>query len=129
MINFNKDSVWNLKPIDVSGVRNEVAGLLAPGEQILSAFKTVRDQVVFTSRRIISIDVQGLTGKRKSFASLPYSRIQFFTIQTPGFMELVSDSELYLMFANGFTATFEFKGSVDISAIGRMISECVFNEG
>jgi len=80
MINFNKDSVWNLKPIDITSVRGEVAGLLVPGEQILSAFKTVRDQVVFTSRRIISIDVQGVTGKRKSFASLPYSRIQFFTI-------------------------------------------------
>jgi len=42
-------------------------------------------------------------------------------------MELVPDSELTIMFSNGFNATFEFKGSVDISAIGRMISECVFS--
>ena len=75
--------------------------------------------LVFTNKRIISIDVQGLTGLKKSFAIMPYSKVQFFTIQTPGFAELVSDSELYLMFSNGFTAKFEFRGSVDIGALGR----------
>ena len=75
----------------------------------------------------ISIDVQGITGRRKSFTSLPYSKIQFFAIQTPGFAELVPDSELVIMFANGFTATYEFKGRVDISVIGRMISEYVLS--
>ena len=90
-----------------------------------SAFKTVRDQLVFTNKRIIAIDVQGITGRRKSFSSMPYSKVQFFSIQTPGFAELVPDSELFLMFSNGFTAKFEFKGNVDIGAIGRMISEYV----
>ena len=77
---------------------------------IVSAFQTVRDQLVFTNKRIIAIDVQGVTGKRKSFTTLPYSKVQFFTIQTPGFMELFSDTELLLMFSNGFTAKFEFRG-------------------
>ena len=62
---------------------------------------------------------------KKSFAIMPYSKVQFFTIQTPGFAELVSDSELYLMFSNGFTAKFEFRGSVDIGALGRTISTYV----
>ena len=44
---------------------------------------------------------------------------------SPGFAELVSDSELYLMFSNGFTAKFEFRGSVDIGALGRTISTYV----
>lgn len=124
-INFNRESVWNLKPINVNEVREEVNGLLLEDEQILSAFKTIRDQLVFTNKRIIAIDVQGLTGSRKSYASMPYSKVQFFSIQTPGFIELVPDSELFLMFTNGFTAKFEFKGNVDIGEIGRMISEYV----
>lgn len=124
-INFNGNSAWNLSPINVSDVRGEVNGLLLPGEEILAAFKTVRDQLIFTNKRIVAVDVQGLTGKRKSFASLPYSKVQFFSIQTPGFAELVPDSELFLMFSNGFTAKFEFKGNVDIGKIGRMISELV----
>ena len=124
-INFNKDSVFNLKPINVENVRNEVKGLLLVDESVVMAFQTVRDQLVFTNKRIISIDVQGITGKRKSFASMPYSKIEFFTIQTQGFLELFPDSELFIMFNNGFTAKFEFKGNVDIGVIGRTISEYV----
>ena len=124
-VNFNTNSVFNLKPIDVSAVRDEVNGLLIDGEQVEFAFQTVRDQLLFTNKRIISIDVQGITGKRKSFATMPYSKIQYFSIQTPGFMELIPDSELYVMFSNGFTAKFEFKGAVDIGKIGRMLSEYV----
>ena len=122
MINFNKNSAWNLTPIGLNSIHNDVAGLMIQGEQPVMAFKTIRDQLVFTNKRIISIDVQGITGKRRSFTSLPYSKIQFFAIQTPGFAELVPDSELFLRFANGFEATFEFRGNVDIGLIGRMIS-------
>ena len=80
MINFNKNSAWDLFPIPLDQVRGEVMGLLVNGEQPVMAFKTVRDQLVFTNKRIISIDVQGITGRRKSFTSLPYSKIQFFAI-------------------------------------------------
>lgn len=124
-VNFNTNSVFNLKPINADAVRSEVDGLLIAGEQIEFAFQTVRDQLVFTNKRIISIDVQGITGKRKSFATMPYSKIQYFSIQTPGFMELFPDSELFVMFTNGFTAKCEFKGAVDIGKIGRMLSEYV----
>lgn len=122
-INFNEDSVWNLRAIKPESVRADVNGLLIGGEVIVSAFQTVRDQLVFTNKRIIAIDVQGVTGKRKSFTTLPYSKVQFFTIQTPGFMELFSDTELLLMFSNGFTAKFEFRGCVDIGQISRVISQ------
>jgi len=124
-INFNTNSAWNLKPIPVDSVRSEVNGLLIAGEEIVQAFHTVRDQLVFTNKRIIAIDVQGITGKRKSYASMPYSKIQFFSIQTAGLLELIPDSELFIMFTNGFTAKFEFKGNVDIGQIGRMISQYV----
>ena len=124
-VNFNQDSVFNLKPISNDEVRGEVDGLLIADEKVEFAFKTIRDQLVFTNKRIISIDVQGITGKRKSFATMPYSKIQYFSIQTPGYMELFPDSELFVMFTNGFTAKFEFKGAVDIGKIGRMLSEYV----
>lgn len=123
MIDFNKDSCWNLKPIDVKSVRDDVNGLLVDGEEVCMAFQTIRDQLVFTNKRIITVEIQGMTGKKKAFTTLPYSRIQYFTIQTPGFMELFPDSELFLAFTNGFKARFEFKGQVDIGVVGRIISE------
>lgn len=127
MINFNKNSVWNLRPINVNEVRNELYGLLLNDEVILSAFKTIRDQLVFTNKRIVAIDVQGITGSKRSFSSLPYSKVQFFAIQTPSVMEMVKDSELYLEFSSGFSATFEFKGDVDLGQIGRMVSKYVIS--
>ena len=127
MINFNKNSVWNLRPINVNEVRNELYGLLLNDEVILSAFKTIRDQLVFTNKRIVAIDVQGITGSKRSFSSLPYSKVQFFAIQTPSVMEMVKDSELYLEFSSGFSATCEFKGDVDIGQIGRMVSKYVIS--
>ena len=126
-ISFNKNSVWNLKPIALEAVRNEVTGLMIQGENPVMAFQTVRDQLVFTNKRIISIDVQGVTGKRKSYGSMPYSKIQYFAIQTAGFLEIFPDSELFIMFNNGYTAEFEFKGNVDIGLIGRMISQFVLS--
>lgn len=125
MISFNKDSAWDLKPIPVSDVRGEVNGLLIDGEEIAAAFKSVRDQLIFTNKRVISVDVQGITGKRKSFSSMPYSKVQFFSVQTPGFAEIIPDSELVLTFSNGYVAKFEFKGGTDIGKIGRMISDYV----
>ena len=126
-ITFNKDSVFNLRPIELASVRNEIRGLMVEGEGPVAAFQTIRDQLVFTNKRIISIDVQGVTGMRKSFSSMPFSKVQFFSIQTQGFLELVPDSELLIMFSNGYTARFEFRGSVDIGAIGRMISAYVLD--
>ena len=46
MINFNEDSVWNLKPLDVSSVKTQVFGLLIEGEEIVAACRTTRDQPV-----------------------------------------------------------------------------------
>ncbi|MCR5624628.1 MAG: PH domain-containing protein [Lachnospiraceae bacterium] len=124
-INFNQESVFNLKPIETEDVREEVFGLLLDDEKIIYAFKTIRDQIIFTNKRIISVDVIGLTGLKKNFATLPYSKVQFFEIKTPGFMEIIPDAELSLTFTNGFTAKFEFKGNVDIGMIGRLLSEYV----
>ena len=53
---------------------------------------------------------------------MPYSKIQYFAVQTPGFAELIPDSELFLMFNNGMTATFDFKGDTDIGWISRLIA-------
>lgn len=125
--NFNNGSIWKLRPIPNSEVKDEIKELLIDEEEILYAFRTIRDQLVFTNKRIISVDVQGVTGKKKEFTTFPYSRIQFYSVQTPSLVELISDSELYIMFANGFEAKYEFKDSkVDIiTEIAKTISKYV----
>ena len=50
--------------------------------QVVSSYSSMRDYVVFTNKRVISVNVQGLTGKKKDFTSLPYSKVQAFSIET-----------------------------------------------
>lgn len=123
MIDFQNADFLKLRPVGANEYANIVTPLLVSGEQIVSAFQTVRDGVVFTNRRIITINVQGVTGKKKDFTSLPYSKVQAFSVETAGFFDL--DSELELWFSGLGKVRFEFSGNTDISAICRIISASV----
>lgn len=122
MIDFSKGGSFDLIKVPNSHLIGEVNKLFIDGETLLGVYQSVRDQIVFTNKRIISIDVKGVTGKQKEFYIMPYSKIQYFGIQTPGFFELIPDAELTLVFANGMEAVIEFKGASDILEIGRAIS-------
>ena len=128
MIDFSKNAVFNLKQIDNSEINKNVQPILIDGETIIGAYKTIRDQIVFTNKRIITIDVKGLTGKKQELFTLPYTSIQYFGIQTVGFFELIPDAELALFFNNGMKANFEFKGKCDILEIGKIIGTYVLNK-
>ena len=68
------------------GFTNEamVAPLFVTGEQFIGEYQAMRDFVVFTNKRVIAVNVQGLTGKKKDFTSLPYSKVQLFSVETSG---------------------------------------------
>lgn len=116
-------SFMNLKPIDTTEIRKEVIDLLIGGETIVSAFKTIRDQVVFTDKRVFVVNVQGVTGKKISFFSYPYAKVQYFGIETAGLLDI--DSELIMTFSNGAVLQFDFKSSVNIREISRVISQYI----
>ena len=113
----------NLKAIELSEIRSEVFELLVDGEQPVAAFKTVRDQVIFTTKRIFVVNVQGITGKKTSYFSYPYSKVQYFGVETAGVLDI--DSELVLAFSNGAKLSFDFRSSVDIRRLSALISNYV----
>ncbi len=113
-------NIMNLKEISIHEVRGEVPGLMVPGEQIVMAFQTVRDQVIFTDKRIFVVNVQGITGKKVSYFSYPYSKIQYYGIETAGVLDI--DSELIFAFSNGTRLQFDFRSRVDIQKISAMVS-------
>lgn len=96
---------------------------LTPGEDIIQASKTVRDQVIFTNKRVLVVNVQGLVGKKVSYFSYPYSKVQYFGVETVGVLDI--DSELVLMFSNGAKLQFDFQSQVNIKAICATISQFV----
>ena len=66
----------NLKEVSLSQMRREIADLFAPGEEAVQCFQTIRDQVIFTNKRVFIVNVQGVTGKKVSYFSYPYSKVQ-----------------------------------------------------
>ena len=122
MIDFNNAELIKLTPADES-VASEVKDIFVSGEKIVGTYKAIRDYVVFTNKRLMTINVQGIVGKKKDFTSLPYKRIQAFSIETAGILDL--DSELELWFAGMGKILLEFSGKANIKEIGKYISEQV----
>ena len=123
MIDFKNASFLKLSPVSPDSYDRIVGPLLIPGERVVAAFRTMRDGVVFTDKRIISINVQGVTGKKTDCTSLPYSKIQTFSIETAGILDL--DGELCLWFSGLGKVKFEFVSQANVSGICRMIGEKV----
>jgi hypothetical protein len=121
MINFQNAAFLKLKPVDDDTFEKLISPMFVSDEKIVGSYKTVRDGVVFTNKRIFAINIEGLTGKKKEFTSLPYSKIQAFSVETAGVIDI--DSELELWFAGLGSVKFEFVSRADVSAICRMISE------
>lgn len=120
MIDFENGDVFKLRKVKDEKVDNNILTLLVPKEEIIGVYKSVRDYVVFTNRRFISVNIQGVTGKRRDYTIMPYSKISVFSIETSGVLDI--DSELQLFFSRVGKVTFEFTGSSDIVEIGQMIS-------
>lgn len=123
MIDFQNASFLKLKPVNASTYESMIAPLLVEGESMMASFQSIRDGVVFTTKRIIAINVQGVTGKKKDFTSLPYSKIQAYSVETAGVLDL--DSELDLWFSGLGKVRFEFVSRADVPGICRMISKFV----
>ena len=120
MIDFQNATFAKLREVSNDTYDKHIAPLLIEGETILATFQSLRDGVVFTNKRIIAINVQGVTGKSKDYTSLPYSKIQAYSIETAGVFDM--DSELEVWFSTLGKIRFEFTGRTDVSLICRYIS-------
>jgi hypothetical protein len=100
-----------------------VSDLLIDGEQVFSAFKGIRDYVLFTDKRIIAINAQGITGKKKDYSSLPYSKVQAFSLESAGVFDL--DAEVELWFSGLGKVRFEFDAKFDVKSFSRFLGNYI----
>ncbi|MEM7099006.1 MAG: PH domain-containing protein [Pseudomonadota bacterium] len=123
MIDFENASVFKLKPISVDKMRSEINEFLIEGEEVFAVFKSMRDQLVFTNKRAIATNVQGITGSKIDYTSIPFSKIQTFSIETAGTLDLDCEIQLYLSEVG--MVTFDIKGNFDIVRFNKLISTYV----
>ena len=119
---FRDKPMQNLVRIPEKDICKNAQKLLLDGETVVGAYKTVRDQVVFTTHRIILVDMQGVTGTRQEIFVLPYRKVLHFGIQTAGFGDPLQASQLTVCFADEHEAKFGFIGQDDLFAVANAIS-------
>ncbi|GAA4906353.1 PH domain-containing protein [Stackebrandtia albiflava] len=120
MIDFANGSLFKLSAANPKDLAPAVAPLLIEHERIVACFKSVRDFVVFTDKRLIACNVQGMTGRKRDYSSLPYRKVQAFSVETAGHFDM--DAELELYFSGLGKVRFEFKGAVDIRPLAQLIA-------
>ena len=76
-------------------IPDDVAPLLVGGESPVAAFKTLRDSAIFTNKRLIVRDAQGVTGKKVEMYSLPYAAINMWSSENAGKLDFNSEIELW----------------------------------
>ena len=120
MIDFNNGKVIKLSKGKEKDIPKNLHELLVPGENIIGYYSTIRDYVVFTDKRVISCNVQGFTGSKQDFTSIPYSKIQAFSVETAGTFDM--DSELTLSLSGLGNVKFAFSSNSNVRQIGQTIA-------
>lgn len=120
MIDFTNKSLIKLKPMSNDDGKKVLKELLVQDEDVCFSFTSMRDKLIFTNKRIVSVNVQGVTGKKVDYTSISYSKIQAFSIETSGTFDL--DSELDITVSGLGTVRFELSSQTDIRQLGRFIS-------
>jgi Bacterial PH domain len=108
--------------VSTEDVAAELTPFLVEGERVERAFRVFRDLLVFTNRRLISIDRQGVTGKKVDYRSVPYVNITMFSKESAGMLDLDAELKLWI---RGFPEPLQFSFNKDapINDVYKVLSD------
>lgn len=114
----------NASEIENEVVQNELKDLLAPSEKVEHAYKLIRDLIVFTDKRLMLIDKQGMSGKKVEYHSIPYKSVVHFSIETAGTFDLDAELKIWL---SGSAAPIQkrFNKTLNIYKVQSVLAEYV----
>ncbi|MBR7927387.1 PH domain-containing protein [Aerococcaceae bacterium zg-ZUI334] len=93
MVELSKFSEWTFYE-EVTSTQ-EINSMLREDEHVFKAYKTIRDVAVFTNLRLIVVDSQGFTGKKKEIYSVPYKSIHMWSTENSGTFDFNSEVQLW----------------------------------
>ncbi len=86
----------NASRIEPAQIQKEFGQILTPSEIVEHAYQVLRDYFVFTNKRLVLVDIQGLTGKKIEYHSIPYKSIIQFSVETAGSFDLDAELKIWL---------------------------------
>ncbi|MEW9097304.1 MAG: PH domain-containing protein [Clostridiaceae bacterium] len=86
----------NASEVTIENVEKEYSKILSPSERVEKAYRLIRDMFIFTNKRLIIVDKQGVTGKKTEYHSIPYRAITHFSIETAGHFDLDAELKIWI---------------------------------
>lgn len=115
----------NSSEVSVEKLQEKYGRLLVEGEAIEIGFKLFRDTFMFTNKRLILIDVQGLSGSKAEYKSMPYKSISRFSLETAGTFDLDAELKIWISSENLPSVSKKFNKSIDVYAVQRYLAQKV----
>ncbi len=115
----------NASEVSVEQLLKKYGRLLIEGEQIELGFSLLRDVFMFTNKRLILIDIQGITGSKIEYKSLPYKNISRFSLETSGTFDLDAELKIWISSENVPSVSKKFNKSIDVYEVQRYLASKV----
>lgn len=115
----------NAGTVDINTVKKELDGVLITNENIDLSFILVRDLIVFTDKRLILVDKQGVTGKKVEYKSIPYKSISRFSVETSGHFDLDAELKIWISSAIEPSESLKFRKDNHIVEIQQALAIAV----
>jgi len=116
--------IGNAGAVSSERIQRDFGRLLADDEQVYAGFKVIRDTWIFTDRGLILVDVQGMTGRKKEYLSIPYGKITMYSVETTGAFDLDAELKLWIG-SNPQPIEKKFNKSVDVYAVQGLLTQFV----
>jgi hypothetical protein len=114
----------NATEVNAQELKKDLAATLIEGETVQKAFKLVRDLFIFTDKRLLLIDKQGISGKKAEYHSIPYKSISHFSVETAGTFDMDAEMKIYVS-GNPTPIQKEFRRGADIIGVQKILAEFI----
>ena len=119
------ENMWTWTFFREVEVPDDASELLLKDERAIAAFATFRDIALFTNKRLIIKDVQGLTGKKIEIYSLPYSSILAWSSENAGMLDINSEIEIWTLAGK---VKINLKRDINIRKFDKLIAACLLRD-
>lgn len=112
----------NATMADAKKIQSQHADALLPDETVEAAFKFTRDSFIFTDKRLIIIDIQGVTGKKVEYLIIPYKSIKYYSVETAGHFDRDSEIKIWVSDRSDPTVERQVKKGVDVRSLQKLLA-------
>ena len=114
--------IGNAGVVSQEELNNDYGKILTEGEVMELGFKVIRDTFIFTSKRLIIVDKQGITGNKTEYLSISYKSISRFSIETAGTFDLDAELKIWILGEMAPSITKKFNKSVNVYDVQKVLA-------